>query len=1016
MNTIFAAGLNNQERAEGTSINIKNNKVDGSKPSGISFQGVFLSGMDVDAKKLDRNTYESLLKETDDVKQQIMQSATNAKANLKALFNRLSGAEAVRIDEDGFNLNDMSPEEAVSILDKIKIELATYCDDYQLTGSSVGLDKIKAVVGNAGLAQSIANKMDAAGVPATEDNVNALADALSSFEGKESLSEAAKNYLVANNMEPSIENIHIAEAKAGSLAGNGSGNGNVNQPQQGEAVSATQWQQLKPQVYKLLNEAGIEPQEKDYNNAKTFISMGIPVTTDTLSYKNELDNLLFDKEQLANNIIKNMAAGGDAKNALVIGQKDIVKDVADALNVLENVEYEHVEYAENKQAKAGKPLTLRSIEEAIDALGKNVKTATSDGTVTLVSNNTSAHASYKMVLEVQILLTAKSGMFLERQGISVMASSIAMLHKQLTALDKEAMMEQIADSLTEDINSPVVASAYELVNETRQALNDIKQMPDVTIGSFVGDVQVASVVSIGAFAEEGRNFKGRFRQASQTYQAVGTSRRADMGDSVDKAVKASTQSLLKDLGLENNQANADAIRILGYNEMEITKDSVAQVKELYATLNSLIEHMTPEACIKMIRDGINPMNEDIHVIDKYLKSAKGHSRADTKNDDASKFSTFLYKMDKTGGISSEERKQFIGIYKMMNMFLKDAGVAIGALCKQNADITMGNLCMAYNSRKNSGMDVSINDESDVKIATTEAYYLNLFESSASKVTPLTLKNVQEEKPINERSVEEFCEALADKYDASEEAKYYDEYLEMIRNISQADKAVLHDIEMAGQTVTVNNIETFKMLMESSGVSKLFGKNGRRVENFSEKLDSKEALEAEYEDMKKDSDEALSELMENDDIDIDYNMLRNSILENKQISVIAALAKKHDYNVPVLTGEGVSMMKLTLISDSDDKGRISISFESPEWGKTSVEIRVSENAVGLHGVCAKEETALQTRLVEIAQSVKNEYAFEQATVYCTRSDMVNRITYEDAKDKVATERLYRMSKSIISKLV
>lgn len=74
----------------------------------------------VDTKKLDKNTYTSLIKQADDVKSQIMQSASDAKANLKALFNRLSGADAVKIDEDGFNLNDATPDDCVNIIERIK--------------------------------------------------------------------------------------------------------------------------------------------------------------------------------------------------------------------------------------------------------------------------------------------------------------------------------------------------------------------------------------------------------------------------------------------------------------------------------------------------------------------------------------------------------------------------------------------------------------------------------------------------------------------------------------------------------------------------------------------------------------------------------------------------------------------------------------------------------------------------------------------------------------------------------
>ena len=94
--TIYKTG-NNVDAANRASINIKNNN---EKTQKTGFDGVIVSGMEVDTKKLDKNTYTSLIKQADDVKSQIMQSASDAKANLKALFNRLSGADAVKIDED----------------------------------------------------------------------------------------------------------------------------------------------------------------------------------------------------------------------------------------------------------------------------------------------------------------------------------------------------------------------------------------------------------------------------------------------------------------------------------------------------------------------------------------------------------------------------------------------------------------------------------------------------------------------------------------------------------------------------------------------------------------------------------------------------------------------------------------------------------------------------------------------------------------------------------------------------
>ena len=49
----------------------------------------------------------------------------------------------------------------------------------------------------------------------------------------------------------------------------------------------------------------------------------------------------------------------------------------------------------------------------------------------------------------------------------------------------------------------------------------------------------------------------------------------------------------------------------------------------------------------------------------------------------------------------------------MNIFTKDAGAAIGTLVKQNEEITMENLCKAYNSRRAAGMDYTIDDEAAI---------------------------------------------------------------------------------------------------------------------------------------------------------------------------------------------------------------------------------------------------------------------------------------------------------------
>ena len=118
--SIYACNFNKDNNVKETSINYKENV--SNRTNGVNgiFNGVVMSEGQ-DNSRLADNTYESLLKEADDVKQQIMNSASTAQISFKALVKKLSGMEAVDIAGDGFNITDASKDDMVSIIDKIRI-------------------------------------------------------------------------------------------------------------------------------------------------------------------------------------------------------------------------------------------------------------------------------------------------------------------------------------------------------------------------------------------------------------------------------------------------------------------------------------------------------------------------------------------------------------------------------------------------------------------------------------------------------------------------------------------------------------------------------------------------------------------------------------------------------------------------------------------------------------------------------------------------------------------------------
>ena len=172
------------------------------------------------------------------------------------------------------------------------------------------------------------------------------------------------------------------------------------------------------------------------------------------------------------------------------------------------------------------------------------------------------------------------------------------------------------------------------------------------------------------------------------------------------------------------------------------------------------------------------MNTDIWTVNDYLSRMNQGATKDNEE----KYSRFLYKLEKTSGISETKKKQFIGIYQMMNIFTRDAGVCAGALMKQGKEITMGNLISAYTSRKHSGIDVTM-QESDINT------------------------------PIEDQHVEHFAENLLDNYDEKLEKELDSSYIQDVtQKAADADAEVTRELRRAGINENIGNINAVNELL------------------------------------------------------------------------------------------------------------------------------------------------------------------------------------------------------------
>ena len=981
--TVSGANFNKDVATQGTSINYKENKTAKSEGVAGSFAGVVISGGVTAATE---NTYEGLLKEADDVKSQIMASASGAKLSLKALMMKLSGADAVKLDEDGFNLTDATPDDMVNIIEKIKIELAMHSDDYVNYGTAVSKDKIESVTGSAATAASVESRMQGADIAVNDESVAEVKSTLEKSGELKPLSENTKNYMVANDIEPSIAGIYQAQAStSSSISADG-----VTIGRYANAISDADFEALRPGIEKIIASAGLEVNDKTLADARAFIDAQIPVTKENLEYKAQLDAIDIEKIQAApdemlNKILDNMKLGGKAENTLVTGSP--IDDIRTALDTINRAEYAD---AANVVSK-GETFTIASLKLEIDARSfsieysaASVSTGNSEVRNQASDVHQAADKAYDTLVTARVLMSANASIYLVKNNISILTTPIDELNSMLMEYEQ-------ADGMYEEAQI-----AYTDVLEARKTLNEIVRNP----------------VSV---------FASMFDKMNETYEAVGTQIRGDLGDSLKKAVQGSADDIIKELGLEGTDEDKEAIKVLAANNMDMTKENVETVKSVNAMINNLIKNMKPETVLNMIKDGVNPMNASIEEVNEYLTEANDKASKDNEE----KFSKFLYKLDRTNGITKEQRKQFIGIYQMMNIFTRDAGVAAGALIKQGAEVTMNNLMTAYNSRKHYDMDAVIDENTGMaEVSGIANYYSALFMANGGLVTPNTLKNVDNSSGIGEQSVEMFIEQLEDNFDAAAEEQYYEEYLKEQQAAVQAGADILRQIRNADTEINSGNIQAVKAFLESGQFPDIRGIKTTRdyARDSIEKIGHKEKLSLMYEEMKDETEEELQEVLSkagdlDTQIDVNYEEFLDLRLKDRTIGYIKNLALRHDYRIPYITDSGsTGMLKLTLVQDDDNKGRISVNMLSSVLGKVSVEAKADRDSLGMYIVSDTAVSDEGSQLLEdMEESLKEAFGFTNVYVNTTKSSDVPYVTYEAAKDSVATDKLYEIAAQIVKQL-
>lgn len=802
------------------------------------------------------------------------------KQQLDTMINEMSKDDYMAMHADGIRITSSDMERLVTVVEQIKIRLAAYCDDYRPVGG-IDTKDLEEVLGSAGMAAAVSRKLESYDLPITDENVSEISEAMQRNQSITEITREQAAYLAENDLEPTIENVYRAQHSGVAVT-------EAVQP-----LSEADWKQLQGQVEQVILRSGAEVTEDTLETARWMMEHGVALDEKNFAAISSYTGLggLKEGEQL-DSILAAMANGKAAGQTSLLGEKYGAEAVSEVLEEIE--EYVAARY----------PAEDTSIQ---------------------------AIAARRQLEEIRLMMTAEAGLSLLRKGIEISTEDLEQLVEELKRQEQEYYQKLYASE-----NLEWESEEAELVKQTEQSRQELSEMPAYLSGAVMAaSAAEGSPITMQSSLEAGRSQKAAMEAAGERYEALMTRPNQEYGDSMRKAFR-NVDALLEDMGEELNEQNRRCIRILAYNQMELTRENINQIRALDQEYQYLLTNLTPRVALHMIHKKINPLQTEIHELNDQIEEIK--QEIGLSEDE--KYSEFLWKLEQKSDISQEERAAYIGVYRLLNSVNRQDSAALGALVSQGAEVTLENLLSAARSRKARNMDVKIED----------AFGMAQSVFQENGITE-QLKLFYEDSDADRRN---YQQQMAENWKAMRE-----------------DKKAQQLLAESEQTVSPDNLRAAGVLagQADAEIKKYWERQKRqgRMEEFLQRMTGKEALGKVFEEAETElADGIRAECVEGVS---SYNGLEELRLYYHTAQLMTNLARQEDYHIPLEYRGEITDVHLKVVHKAEECGKVSIETNLPKLGKIVAEFSVREGTVNgyILGESVKVTDALERQQGAIRQA-------------------------------------------------
>lgn len=650
----------------------------------------------------------------------------------------MSDEDFAKLSEEGYDPGEMEPEEAVTIVDTIKAKMAESGTVIAGYNDDIDAETLKKITGSEVRAQEILDAFHRYDIPVTEKNVQDAQSAMEMLEqvanqlqsGTKEDAEGVKKYLLENHLPPVLENLYRA-AYSGSHDADVQGRGYFAETTggyYGRKADQVDVSTLQASMEKVIKEAGYEVTEESLQDAAWMVETGLPLTAESFEELETINKLMRsimeDQEGVTSSGAVAMAAaralqdGAAAKSADLSSQESMMEK---AVRIKEEAE-EITDAAVDKVVADGDRIDLAHLaaaEREIQSGDADRSNIAGQNSVSAANGDISDQSIpvRRQMEEVRLYMSVQVNYHLLKQGISIDTTELSTLVENLKAAEQEIQRVLFGRSGdgnaagggaadTGDVAASSLREMSALFQETVSRVRAIPGMPVSILGELLKEngTSFSHSVTVEMVYETGAARQSAYAAMEERYEPLMTSPMAEYGDSIKKAFR-NVDDLLQEMHLEVTESNRRAVRILGYNSMELSEENIHAVKEAYAMVGRVIDKLTPAATLGLIREGVNPLTISMEELESRLADRESGSQEEME-----KYSRYLYRLEQRNEITPEEKESYIGIYRLLHQIEKRDGAAIGSLLHQGAEINFKNLLTAVRNHNRGRMDYQVDDD------------------------------------------------------------------------------------------------------------------------------------------------------------------------------------------------------------------------------------------------------------------------------------------------------------------